>query len=171
MPADPSAPALYRDLVGEEHLPSRLPRDLDRFQWDFATFKFDWALTGPVPWTALQAAGAGTVHVADGVDCLPRIAAQIAMGQVPDEPFALFGQMTTAEPGRSPAGTEPAWAYSHLPQHITSDAGADRITGRWDAREQEATADRIEARVEGCPVRSVRRGQEAARGAKSVWTV
>ncbi|MFE5861480.1 phytoene desaturase family protein [Streptomyces virginiae] len=146
--ADTSAPTLYRDLVGEEHLPSRLLRDLERFQWDFATFKVDWALTGPVPWTAPQATGAGTVHVADGLDGLTRFAAQIAMGQVPDEPFALFGQMTTADPTRSPIGTESAWAYTHLPQHITSDAGPDRITGRWDAREQEAMADRVEAQVE-----------------------
>ncbi|MFD4939878.1 phytoene desaturase family protein [Streptomyces virginiae] len=146
--ADTSAPSLYQDLVGEEHLPSRLLRDLERFQWDFATFKVDWALTGPVPWTAPQATGAGTVHVADGVDGLTRFAAQIAMGQVPDEPFALFGQMTTADPTRSPAGTESAWAYTHVPQRITSDAGPDDITGRWDARDQEAMADRVEAQVE-----------------------
>ncbi|MFD9003316.1 phytoene desaturase family protein [Streptomyces sp. NPDC059582] len=146
--ADTSAPVLYRELVGEEHLPSRLLRDLERFQWDFSTFKVDWALTGPVPWTAPQAAGAGTVHVADGVDGLTRFAAQIAMGQVPDEPFVLFGQMTTADPSRSPAGTESAWAYTHLPQHITSDAGPDGITGRWRVREQEAMADRVEAQVE-----------------------
>ncbi|MGW6850736.1 phytoene desaturase family protein [Streptomyces virginiae] len=146
--ADTSAPALYRDLVGEEHLPSRLLRDLERFQWDFATFKVDWALTGPVPWTAPQAAVAGTVHVADGVDGLTRFAAQIAMGQVPDEPFALFGQMTTADPTRSPAGTESAWAYTHVPQRVTSDAGPDDITGRWDAGDQEAMADRVEAQVE-----------------------
>ncbi|MEU9006563.1 NAD(P)/FAD-dependent oxidoreductase [Streptomyces sp. NPDC048551] len=146
--ADTSAPALYRELVGEEHLPARLLRDLERFQWDFATFKVDWALTGPVPWTAPQAAGAGTVHLADGVDGLTRFAAQIAMGQVPDEPFALFGQMTTADPSRSPAGTESAWAYTHLPQRVTSDAGPDGITGRWDAREQQAMADRLEVQVE-----------------------
>ncbi|MGW6885317.1 phytoene desaturase family protein [Streptomyces goshikiensis] len=146
--ADTSATALYRDLVGEEHLPSRLLRDLERFQWDFSTFKVDWALTGPVPWTAPQATGSGTVHVADGVDGLTRFAAQIAMGQVPDEPFALLGQMTTADPSRSPVGTESAWAYTHLPQRITADAGPDRITGRWDTREQEAMADRLEAQVE-----------------------
>ncbi|MFD3548641.1 phytoene desaturase family protein [Streptomyces sp. NPDC058655] len=146
--ADTSAPALYRELVGEEHLSARLLRDLERFQWDFATFKVDWALTGPVPWTAPQASGAGTVHLADGVDGLTRFAAQIAAGQVPDEPFALFGQMTTADPTRSPAGTESAWAYTHLPQRITSDAGPDGITGRWDTREQEAMADRVEAQVE-----------------------
>ncbi|MFE2553700.1 phytoene desaturase family protein [Streptomyces sp. NPDC059355] len=146
--ADTSAPALYRDLVGEEHLPSRLLRDLERFQWDFATFKVDWALSAPAPWTAPRAAGAGTVHVADGVDGLTRFASQIAMNQVPDEPFALFGQMTTADPSRSPAGTESAWAYTHVPQHVTSDAGPDGITGSWDTREQEAMADRIEAQVE-----------------------
>ncbi|WP_411104183.1 phytoene desaturase family protein [Streptomyces sp. cmx-4-9] len=146
--ADTSAPALYRDLVGEEHLPGRLVRDLERFQWDFATFKVDWALTGPVPWTAPQAAGAGTVHLADGVDGLTRFAAQLAMGQVPEEPFVLFGQMTTADPSRSPVGTESAWAYTHLPQRITSDAGRDGITGCWDAREQEAMADRVEQQVE-----------------------
>ncbi|WP_405705570.1 NAD(P)/FAD-dependent oxidoreductase [Streptomyces xanthophaeus] len=146
--ADTSAPALYRELVGEEHLPPRLLRDLERFHWDFATFKVDWALTAPVPWTAPRAAGAGTVHVADGVDGLTRFASQVAMGLVPDEPFALFGQMTTADPSRSPAGTESAWAYTHVPQRITSDAGSDGITGRWDAREQEAMADRMEAQVE-----------------------
>lgn len=146
--ADVSAPSLYGGLVGEEHLPSRLLRDLRLFQWDFATFKVDWALTGPVPWSAPQAAGAGTVHLADGMDGLTRFAAQIAMGQVPDEPFVLFGQMTTADASRSPAGTESAWAYTHLPQDIASDAGPDGITGCWDAREQEAMADRVEAQVE-----------------------
>ncbi|MEW2584938.1 phytoene desaturase family protein [Streptomyces virginiae] len=146
--ADTSAPALYRDLVGEEHLPSRLVRDLERFHWDFATFKVDWALTGPVPWTVPGAAGAGTVHLASGVDGLTRFAAQIAAGRVPDEPFTLFGQMTTADPSRSPAGTESAWAYTHLPQDIAADAGPDGITGRWDSHEQRAMADRVEAQVE-----------------------
>ncbi|MFE1270129.1 phytoene desaturase family protein [Streptomyces sp. NPDC058757] len=146
--ADTSAPALYRELVGEQHLPSRLLRDLERFQWDFATFKVDWALSGPVPWAAAGAVGAGTVHLADGVDGLTRFAAQIARGLVPDEPFVLFGQMTTADPSRSPAGTESAWAYTHLPQHVAADAGPDGITGRWDPREQEAMADRVEHRIE-----------------------
>lgn len=50
--ADVSAPALYQELVGAEHLPPRIFDDLRRFQWDFATFKVDWALDGPVPWSA-----------------------------------------------------------------------------------------------------------------------
>ncbi|MFE4055988.1 phytoene desaturase family protein [Streptomyces sp. NPDC059096] len=146
--ADVSAPVLYGSLVAECHLPARLLADLKRFQWDFATFKVDWALDGPVPWTCPEAAGAGTVHLAEGVDALTRFAAQIAMGRVPDEPFALFGQMTTTDPVRSPLGTESAWAYTHVPRRVRGDAGDEALTGRWDAREREVMADRVEEQVE-----------------------
>ncbi|MFF2385601.1 phytoene desaturase family protein [Streptomyces sp. NPDC058108] len=146
--ADVSAPTLYGSLVAEGHLPGHLLSDLKRFQWDFATFKVDWALNGPVPWTCPEATQAGTVHLAEGVDGLTRFAAQIAMGLVPDEPFALFGQMTTADPRRSPLGTESAWGYTHVPQRVRGDAGDAGLTGTWDVREQEAMADRIEAQVE-----------------------
>lgn len=146
--ADVSAPALYGGLVDSRFLPDQLLSDLWRFQWDFATFKVDWALNGPVPWTAGEASTAGTVHLADGVDGLTRFAAQIATGQVPDRPFLLFGQMTTADATRSPAGTESAWAYTHVPHRIKGDAGEDGLTGRWDRREQEAMADRMEHEIE-----------------------
>ncbi|MFE0375296.1 phytoene desaturase family protein [Streptomyces inhibens] len=146
--ADVSVPALYGRLVDSRYLPGPLLADLRRFQWDFATFKVDWALDGPMPWTAEGAATAGTVHLADGMDELTRFAAQIAMGQVPDRPFVLFGQMTTADATRSPAGTESAWAYTHVPQGIRGDAGEDGITGAWDPREGEMMANRVEAQVE-----------------------
>ncbi|MFH9223875.1 phytoene desaturase family protein [Streptomyces lydicus] len=146
--ADVSVPALYGELVDARHLPGRVLADLRRFQWDFATFKVDWALDGKVPWTAEDAAIAGTVHLADGVDGLTRFASQISMGQVPDRPFALFGQMTTADATRSPAGTEAAWAYTHVPHHVRGDAGDDGLTGVWNQAEQEAMADRMEHQVE-----------------------
>ncbi|CAM5625014.1 MULTISPECIES: NAD(P)/FAD-dependent oxidoreductase [Streptomyces] len=146
--ADLSVPALYGDLVEPEHLPPQVLDDLRRFQWDFATFKVDWALDGPVPWQAEQAARAGTVHLADGVDELTRFAAQIAMRQVPDRPFLLFGQMTTSDASRSPLGTESAWAYTHVPHDIRADAGDENITGIWNAKDQELMADRMERQVE-----------------------
>ncbi|MEU5269571.1 phytoene desaturase family protein [Streptomyces hygroscopicus] len=146
--ADVSVPALYGRLVGAEHLPPSLLSDLRRFQWDFATFKVDWALGGPVPWQAEEATRAGTVHLADGLDELTRFAAQIAMRHVPDRPFALFGQMTTADPARSPRGTESAWAYTHVPHRIAADAAEEGLTGTWDPREQEVMADRVERQVE-----------------------
>ncbi|OSC55977.1 FAD-dependent oxidoreductase [Streptomyces sp. 4F] len=146
--ADVSVPALYGDLVAPEDLPDQVLADLRRFQWDFATFKVDWALDGPVPWRCQDAARAGTVHLADGLDELTRFAAQIAMRQVPDRPFSLFGQMTTTDPSRSPSGTESAWAYTHVPHDIRSDAGDEGITGNWDAQDRELMADRVERQVE-----------------------
>ncbi|WP_031054021.1 hypothetical protein, partial [Streptomyces sp. NRRL WC-3774] len=146
--ADVSVPTLYGSLLAPEHLPSQLLEDLRRFQWDFATFKVDWALDGPVPWRAEQASRAGTVHLADGVDELTRFAAQLAMRQVPDRPFLLFGQMTTADATRSPQGTESAWAYTHVPHEIGADAADQGITGDWDTKDQELMADRVEHQVE-----------------------
>ncbi|MFG3262956.1 MULTISPECIES: phytoene desaturase family protein [Streptomyces] len=146
--ADVCVPALYGELVEREHLPAQLLADLQRFEWDFATFKVDWALDGPVPWRAEPAARAGTVHLADGLDELTRFAAQIAMRQIPDRPFCLFGQMTTADPARSPHGTESAWAYTHVPHEVVSDAGDEDLSGAWDPKEREIMADRVERQVE-----------------------
>lgn len=149
--ADVPAPLLYERLVGEEHLPERLRDDLRRFQWDFSTVKVDWALSRPIPWRAEAARRAGTVHLAEGMDELTCFTADIAMKRVPRVPFLILGQMTTADPSRSPTGTESAWAYTHVPQTISRDAaggGADAITGRWDEFEKEAMAARMEAQVE-----------------------
>jgi phytoene dehydrogenase-like protein len=59
-----AASNLYGELVSWDHLPARLRDDMRRFQWDYSTFKVDWALRQPVPWLAPEVAGAGTVHVA-----------------------------------------------------------------------------------------------------------
>jgi phytoene dehydrogenase-like protein len=146
--ADVPAPSLYGVLVSWDQLPARLRDDIRRFQWDYATFKVDWALSRPVPWTAEAVRGAGTVHVGETMDDLTRYSAEIAMGQVPAKPFLLVGQMTTCDPSRSPAGTESLWGYTHVPQRVRGDAGGDGITGRWDDRETAAMADRVEAQIE-----------------------
>ena len=114
--ADVAAPILYRDLVGEQHLPARLRADLDAFQWDAGTVKVDWALSAPPPWINADARKAGTLHLGADLDGLTRYAADLTQRRTPSEPFMLFGQMTTADPSRSPAGTESAWAYTHVPR-------------------------------------------------------
>lgn len=138
--ADVSAPALYRDLLDD--VPTRLAEDLDRFDWDDGTVKVDWALSGPIPWRNRECAGAGTVHLAGSLDEISRFAHQLAVRKVPDEPFLLLGQMTTADPTRSPAGTESAWAYTHVPQEPADGT-------RWDDPEHRAAfLDKVERRVE-----------------------
>ncbi len=146
--ADVGAPALYRRLVGVEHLPARLLEDLDRFQYDAGTVKVDWALAAPIPWAAPEARRAGTLHVADDLDDLTRYAAQLAMSRVPERPFLIVGQYAAADRSRQPPGAETAWAYTHVPQRIVGDAGPDGIAGHWDERETDAMAARIEQRIE-----------------------
>jgi phytoene dehydrogenase-like protein len=124
--ADVGVPSLYRDLLPKDAVPSRLLDDLDHFQWDLPTVKVDYALSGAVPWRAAEARGAGTVHLgADlddqgnpehGLHGLLHWETELARGRVPEQPFMIVGQMTTADPTRSPAGTESLWAYTHLPR-------------------------------------------------------
>ncbi len=136
--ADVPAPALFLDLVGERWLPSRMVEDLAHFRWDGATVKVDWALDGPIPWSDTEVSGAGTVHLGADLNGLTRYAGRIATGEVPEDPFLLLGQMTTADQSRSPFGTESAWAYTHLPHR------AD-----WPDEEIAARVERIEAVIEG----------------------
>jgi phytoene dehydrogenase-like protein len=135
--ADVPAPVLYRELVGESHLPARLVADLDNFVWDDSTIKVDWALSGPIPWSAPEVRGAGTVHLGADVDGLAGIANDLACGRVPRNPFLLLGQMTTTDPSRSPAGTESVWAYTHVPRGET-----------WSPSRLKRRADRIEQVIE-----------------------
>jgi len=145
--ADVGAPALYRNLVGEEHLPASLVDDLTRFQYDLATFKVDWALSGPIPWRAEPASRAGTVHLLDSMDRATAYTSQLAQDLIPEHPFVLTGQMNKADPTRSPAGTETVWAYSHVPLRPRGDA-AGELRGTWDESETQVFADRLEAEIE-----------------------
>lgn len=145
--ADVGAPALFHDLVGTDFLPGRMVDDLRRFHTDTATVKVDWALDGPVPWTAEGARRAATIHVADDLDELTMSAAQVATGTVPDRPFLVFGQPGLADPGRCPPGREAAWAYTHVPQKVRADA-AGVLKGTWDDDDAALFADRVEARIE-----------------------
>jgi phytoene dehydrogenase-like protein len=145
--ADVGAPALYRDIVGPEHLPGRVLDDLRRFQYDHSTVKVDWALDGPIPWAAPAARRAGTIHLADGMDHFLEASCDLLAGRIPARPHLVMGQMGVADPTRSPAGTETAWAYTHVPQKVRGDAGGE-LKGVWDFAEAEAFAERIEAQIE-----------------------
>ena len=135
--ADVNAPALYRDLLPADAVPARLRADLDHFTWDTPVVKVNWALDGPIPWRAPGVGTAGTVHLGADELGLVRWSADLESRTLPASPFMLFGQMTTADPTRSPTGTESAWAYTHLPRGIDDDASADELAHRVDATVEE----------------------------------
>ena len=131
--ADVSAPSLYGELLPVDAVPPRLAADLAHFAWDTPVLKLNWALDRPIPWRNGAAVGAGTVHLGADEMGLVRWDADLETRTLPASPFLLFGQMTTADPSRSPAEPENAWAYTHLPRGVSDDAAADELAGRVDA--------------------------------------
>ncbi len=146
--ADVVAPHLYGRLLRDEDVPARTAQAMKHFQIDPSTVKVDWALDRPVPWASSPPHAPGTIHLADSVDQMTEALSQVAAHAIPARPFMLAGQMTTADPTRSPAGTESLWAYTHVPQQATRDAGEENIRGVWDGDDLERFADRMQARFE-----------------------
>jgi phytoene dehydrogenase-like protein len=128
--ADVHAVPLYLDLIPREHVPPRILSRIERFEVDPATFKVDWTLDGPIPWTTEQTRRATVVHVADSVDELSITQHELARGLLPSNPFLVMGQYSTADPSRMPPGKEVAWAYTHIPQGVDSGDLAERMEER-----------------------------------------
>ncbi|GAA4659757.1 NAD(P)/FAD-dependent oxidoreductase [Amycolatopsis dongchuanensis] len=131
------APVLYQELLDPDVLPPRFREDLRRFHWDDPTVKVDWALSQPIPWRNPEAGQAGTVHLDADMAGLADYHHALANGRLPEDPFLLLGQMTTADATRSPSGTESAWVYTHVPRDH-----------KWDTDSLRHFADRLEAVVE-----------------------
>ncbi len=103
------------DALAGEALPSLYRTMLRRYVYGLATVKVDWALDGPIPWTAAEVRRSGTVHVGgDEPTFLESI--EQAAERLPDRPFLLVGQQSVADPTRAPAGKHTAWAYTHGPR-------------------------------------------------------
>jgi phytoene dehydrogenase-like protein len=144
--ADVDAARLFCDLVPPEAVPAAVGSRLAGFQRGWATVKVDWALDRPVPWQDREVSAAGTVHLAASIDELTMGTAEITAGRIPRLPFVVFGQMSVADPTRSPPGTESAWAYTHLPARPRDpDTGRQRPLDRADVDD---VVRALEARVE-----------------------
>jgi phytoene dehydrogenase-like protein len=127
-------PGALEGLAGAA-LPARYSRALRRYRMGPSTLKIDWALDGPIPWSAPQAREAGTVHV--GGSAAEILQTTALTGSLPQRPFMLLGQQSIADSTRAPTGKHTAWAYTHGPQ-----SGVD-----WRA-ERDRLVERMEAQVE-----------------------
>ena len=95
--------------------PHRTQRWIDRYQYGPGSFKVDYALDGPIPWTAPECHSAGTVHVGGTADQIASAEADVARKLNPSRPFVLVGQQSLFDDSRAPAGKHTAWAYTHVP--------------------------------------------------------
>ena len=120
-------PAAVLPHAAPDVVPPGLLRDLRHFEWDPPVVKVNYALDAPIPWRATNLRDVGTVHLGADGPGLVRWMADVNTRTVPEHPFMLLGQTTTADPTRSPTGTESIWAYTHLPREVYDDASAERL--------------------------------------------
>jgi phytoene dehydrogenase-like protein len=101
--------------IAGDRLPARTRDRYARFRFGPGVSKVDWALDGPIPWTAPGLARAATVHLGGTLDDVAASEAAVAAGRVSDRPFTLLVQYDPWDPSRAPAGKSVAWAYCHVP--------------------------------------------------------
>ncbi len=120
-----TTPQAAVDIAGDRLAP-RTRRRYEGFRYGPGVFKVDWALAGPVPWTADGLRRAATIHLGGTLDEVIRSERQVAAGRPPDRPFTLLAQYQPWDPSRAPAGRHTAWAYCHVPPGSPIDM-TDRI--------------------------------------------
>ncbi|MEU9008968.1 NAD(P)/FAD-dependent oxidoreductase [Streptomyces sp. NPDC048479] len=92
------------------------------YRYGAAAFKIDYALSGPMPWTAKEARAAGTVHIGSTAGEIEAALAAAVGGRDPKVPFLITAQPSVIDPSRAPAGKHVLWAYGHVPAGWEGDA-------------------------------------------------
>ena len=137
--ADTSAPALALQLLEPAHVPGRMLRKMRKFPLGFGTFKVDFALGAPVPWSVAEARRSAVVHAGESLDDLSRFVREVRSGKLPERPYLVIGQHSIVDRSRAPQGGHTLYVYSRVPSELP---------GGWEAA-REAFADRIVERIEG----------------------
>ena len=135
--------------IAGDRLPARTRRHAESFRYGSGVFKVDWALDGPVPWTAEGPRRAATVHLGGTLDEISAAESDVAAGRHPDRPYVLFVQYAPWDASRAPDGKATAWAYCHVPAGSTVDM-TDRIEAQVE-RFAPGFRDRILARATQSP--------------------
>lgn len=134
----PSSKAVLLDVTPKQLLQIAGHRFSSLYQWQLqkyrygmGVFKIDWALDGPIPFTAAECQKAGTVHLGNTLEEIARSEQMTWNGKHPGvetsgvetsgKPFVLLAQQSLFDSSRAPAGKHTAWAYCHVPNGSTMD--------------------------------------------------
>lgn len=101
--------------MARKQLPERYRKRLLDFRYGPGTFKVDWALDGPIPWSDPGCSRAATVHVGGALEDVAESEEAVWHGRVSDRPFVILAQPSLFDSTRAPEGKHTAWAYCHVP--------------------------------------------------------
>lgn len=136
-----SSPAVLLRLLGD-HAPASYRAALSRYRYGAGMQKFDYALSGPVPWRDAALRRSATVHIASD-------AAEIVRSEAHPggpRPYLLGAQHSLFDPSRAPAGQHTFWVYAHVPH------GSDRSIRAEVEAQLERFAPGFRERVLACHV-------------------
>jgi phytoene dehydrogenase-like protein len=105
-------------ILAGDRMPTAFQRQLANYKYGPGTYKIDWALSEPIPWTASDCGRAATVHVGGPLDeIVASESAPWSTGSEPasGRPFVLLVQPSLFDRSRAPAGKHTAWGYCHVP--------------------------------------------------------
>jgi phytoene dehydrogenase-like protein len=124
----PSARALLFDITPRQLMAIAGDRFSPLYKWQLrhyrygmGVFKIDWALDGPIPFTAPACRQAGTVHLGNTLEEIAAGELASYKGQHPEKPFVLLAQQSLFDASRAPEGKQTAWAYCHVPHGSQAD--------------------------------------------------
>ncbi|GAB3782879.1 NAD(P)/FAD-dependent oxidoreductase [Spirosoma horti] len=107
--------------IAGERFSSIYRNQLEHYRYGMGVFKIDWALDGPIPFTAPECQQAGTIHIGGTFEEIADAEQATSSGKHPDKPYILLAQQSLFDPSRSPDGKQTAWAYCHVPNGSTVD--------------------------------------------------
>jgi phytoene dehydrogenase-like protein len=101
--------------IAGEKFSSLYKWQLSRYRYGMGVFKVDWALDGPIPFTAEECRKAGTIHIGNTYQEIAASEKTAGTGKHSDKPFVLLAQQSLFDPSRAPEGKHTSWAYCHVP--------------------------------------------------------
>jgi phytoene dehydrogenase-like protein len=101
--------------LGGAQLNARRRAELSRFRQGPGIFKIDWALDGPVPWSAAICSETATLHLGGTFAEVAQSEAEVAAGRHAERPYCIVVQPGVVDSTRAPAGQQTLWAYCHVP--------------------------------------------------------
>ena len=107
--------------VAGERLSARYVNAISRFRNGPGVCKVDWALSGPVPWSAHECRRAATIHLGGTFEEVASAEADVARGRHAERPFCIVVQPGVVDASRAPSGHATLWAYCHVPNGSTVD--------------------------------------------------
>jgi phytoene dehydrogenase-like protein len=110
--------------IAGSNLPEGYRKRLQKYNFGPGTFKIDWALDGPIPWSDKNTLKASTVHVGGTLEEISLSEKMAWEGEHCDKPFLILCQQSMFDDSRAPKGKHTGYAYCHVPNGSTKNMTA-----------------------------------------------